>query len=119
MKIRTTSEIKNELREYADNEIFDKQLFLDLFTELRIKAFEMGFEERFKIQHEKVLKEKYEKIMKERYEENVKEGGIRTILALYNAKTITREDAIKHLGISPSEFYRAGISFGRIMARSI
>ncbi|MEE3421989.1 MAG: hypothetical protein VZR11_04705 [Succinimonas sp.] len=104
MKIRTTSEIKNELREYADNEIFDKQLFLDLFTELRIKAFEMGFEERFKIQHEKVLKEKYEKIMKERYEENVKEGGIRTILALYNAKTITREDAIKHLGISPSEF---------------
>ena len=28
----------------------------------------------------------------------------RIILALYNAKTITREDAIKHLGISPSEF---------------
>ena len=104
MKIRTTSEIKNELREYADNEIFDKQLYLDLFTELGIKAFEIGFERSFKEQHEKVLKDKYEKILKEKYEENVKEGCIRTILALYKEKTITMEEAIKHLGISPSEF---------------
>ena len=104
----TIDDIQNELRKFWDNDILDKWQFFDLINELHAKSFEEGFKFSFEISfketYEQILKEKCEKIMKERYEENVKKGCIITILALYKEKNITREDAIKHLGITPAEF---------------